>query len=421
MIFANLINRFGDSIDSIAFSWLVYALTGNAAWSALIFAINKLPSVFLQPFAGAIVENKNHKMIIVVTNIIRGLCVGYVATTYYFGVLQPWMLIVTTLIISSVEAFCSPASMAIIPKILEKKYYDFGMSMNQSLSRVVELIGIGVAGVIIAVAGVSVAVLIDCATFIIAAGIIYTIRVREKTTNTEGGKADVKGYLILVKEGMVYLKDKKVLRNIVILMVSLNAMFVPFSCLDAPIIKDILHSGATMLSVLSIANTLGMLLGSFIYPYIAKKISGRMSVAIGGGSAGMAYIGLVLIGKFVKNEAVMYVVLASMMTLVGIGIVIMSMFVNIQFMKIVDEKYLARVGAMANSLGESASPVVSFITSAVLGIININYMFVFLGLIILTFIASICIFRMQLEENDIGSNTVIENINEINGREEISA
>lgn len=26
--------------------------------------------------------------------------------------------------------------MAIIPKILEKKYYDFGMSMNQSLSRV---------------------------------------------------------------------------------------------------------------------------------------------------------------------------------------------------------------------------------------------------------------------------------------------
>ena len=32
MIFAALINRFGDSIDAIAYTWIVYELTGNAAW-----------------------------------------------------------------------------------------------------------------------------------------------------------------------------------------------------------------------------------------------------------------------------------------------------------------------------------------------------------------------------------------------------
>ena len=31
IIVANLINRFGDSIDSIAFTWLVYAATGSVA------------------------------------------------------------------------------------------------------------------------------------------------------------------------------------------------------------------------------------------------------------------------------------------------------------------------------------------------------------------------------------------------------
>jgi hypothetical protein len=46
LIFANIINRFGDSIDSIAFTWLVFSLTGSAAWSAIIFGINRVPTIF---------------------------------------------------------------------------------------------------------------------------------------------------------------------------------------------------------------------------------------------------------------------------------------------------------------------------------------------------------------------------------------
>ena len=37
MILAALINRFGDSIDAVAAAWIVYEISGNAAWSAVIF------------------------------------------------------------------------------------------------------------------------------------------------------------------------------------------------------------------------------------------------------------------------------------------------------------------------------------------------------------------------------------------------
>lgn len=75
MILAALINRFGDSIDAIASTWLVYEITGNAAWSAIIFGINKLPTVFITPLAGAWVEGGNKKSIMVVTDLIRAVCV----------------------------------------------------------------------------------------------------------------------------------------------------------------------------------------------------------------------------------------------------------------------------------------------------------------------------------------------------------
>ena len=56
IMIAALINRFGDSIDAIASTWIVYEITGNAALSAIIYGVNNLPSVLITPLAGAWVE-----------------------------------------------------------------------------------------------------------------------------------------------------------------------------------------------------------------------------------------------------------------------------------------------------------------------------------------------------------------------------
>ena len=51
LIVANLVGRFGDSLDAIAYSWLVYQVTGNAAMMAVLLTFNTLPGILLQPFA----------------------------------------------------------------------------------------------------------------------------------------------------------------------------------------------------------------------------------------------------------------------------------------------------------------------------------------------------------------------------------
>ena len=71
MIFAALINRFGDAIDAVASAWIVYELTNNAAWSAIIFGVNRLPSVLITPLAGAWVEGQNKKKIMII--LLKGL------------------------------------------------------------------------------------------------------------------------------------------------------------------------------------------------------------------------------------------------------------------------------------------------------------------------------------------------------------
>lgn len=67
------ISRFGDSIDAIVFSWLLYEVTGSAAMIALILAVNYLPTVLLQPFAAALSERMHKVRTIVACNAVRFL------------------------------------------------------------------------------------------------------------------------------------------------------------------------------------------------------------------------------------------------------------------------------------------------------------------------------------------------------------
>ena len=114
------ISRFGDSIDAIVFSWLLYEVTGSASMIALIMAVNYLPTIFLQPFAAVISERLNKVRTIVFCNTVRFVMVGITALLYQFSMLNAAMLFGFVLINSTVEAFESPASAALSPKLLPR-------------------------------------------------------------------------------------------------------------------------------------------------------------------------------------------------------------------------------------------------------------------------------------------------------------
>ena len=172
---AELINRFGDSIDAIASSWIVYEITGQASWSAIIYALNRIPTIFLTPLAGPWVERHNKKLIMVITDLIRAICVGLLASGLLMGFLNAPMIAVLSLIISSAESFRLPAGTALFPQIVPEHLYGEAMSINKAASSTVELIGTAVAAVIIALIGSSGAIYVDMVTFILSALIILSI------------------------------------------------------------------------------------------------------------------------------------------------------------------------------------------------------------------------------------------------------
>lgn len=379
IIIAALINRFGDSVDAIASTWITYELTSNATWSAIIFGMNRLPSVFIIPFAGAWVETRNKKKIMLVTDIIRALCVAFLATSYLLGFLQAWMLIITSLIISTAEAFRGPANTALTPKILEKEYYEYAMSLMSTLSTVTELIGTALAAGIIALIGTAGAIYVDMITFILSAIII--LFVNSKETSLVKSDFNTTKYKEMLIEGVEYVRRKEIVFGLLIVCAFLNGMLVPFNSLQAPLSSEILLGGAEMLSVMGVALMAGMILGSITYPVVSARMKGKWMVFCGGECIAIYYLILVLGQPLYHNRIILYILVTVSSLLFGYFISLLMSYLNVQIVRKVEEHYLARVSAIVSSVGSATMPIVSFIIGLVTVFISTESIFLITGVI----------------------------------------
>ena len=363
VIIANLISRFGDSLDAIAFTWLVYAITGSASWSAIIFAMNQLPSILVQPFAGPLVEGMNKKKVMVLTDLIRSFIIVGLAVLFFNDMITPWILLIFTLCVSTVEAFRIPASMATIPKIIEPEYYSYATSLNSTLSTVVQLIGIAAGGIVISAIGIGSAILIDGVTFLGSALILASLRIKEE--NLFKNKLNVREYFSVLKAGASYVKNQAVIRNFCILGMITNAIIVPINALQSPLIQDVMGQGTELLSAFSLALLIGMGLGSFLFPFIEEKIKPRTMIVLSGLVVALCFFTFpmgIYIQKYVFS---IYALTCITSFILGVVASLLSSVLGVQFMKVVEQDYLARVGAIFNAGASLATPAVSLMIGAV--------------------------------------------------------
>lgn len=395
IILAGLINRFGDSIDAIAFTWLVYAITGNAAWSALVFAANQLPSVLVQPFAGALVEGMDKKKLMVVTDIVRGITTSGLAVLYLAGGVSPWILLAFTLINSTVEAFRLPAALAVMPLILEEKYYAYGTSLSSTLSTVVQLVGLGAAGVIIGAFGIGTAIAIDGISFFASALILGFLRLRE--TNLRKGSLRAGEYMATLKDGLYYLKEQPVICNFCLLSVLINAAITPLNALQSPLIHEIMGQGSELLSVFSLAITAGMGLGSFVYPFISERFAVRMQFSVAGTLVGAGLCCYTLGAGLQSNVVLIYALTIITTFVIGMSCSILVSALSVQFMKTVKQEYLARVGSIFNAGASAATPAASLAISALAAFCPVSQIFMCSGAICVIIFIALSLTRIRLE------------------------
>lgn len=360
---ANAIGRLGDSLDMLLFSWLIYSITNEASWSAILVAFNMLPSIILQPIAGVLIENKEKKKIMYFSDFSRSIGILILLIFFFFKKLNPYIMVVITVFVSSVEAFRVPAGVAIVPKVLTEETINYGMSFSEGVSQCFELIGIGLGGVSISVLGITNTILIDFCIFFVSSIILF--RTKIPLDKERQSYQSFYEFFLNFKDAIYYFLKNKIIWFLCLLGLLLNMVMTPISSLQTPYIVECLHMGPAMLSFIGIISSLSMILGVFSYPVIAKLLSNRLVVFIGGIMCSMNYL---LWGgaNFFQSDviSILFVILGTFIGMLGLSMI--SNSVKIIFVKEIDESFLARMSGMFNSLISIGSPLLAFCTSVIL-------------------------------------------------------
>lgn len=368
-VLGSAFSRFGDGIDTIAFSILVYRITGSTMLMASLFAVNGLPNIIFGLLSGVISTHGDEKKITAICDFGRFACVLCAGILFAAGQLQVWHLYIITFCNSSFEAFRAPAATSLLPRLLDEEVLNDGIAVKASLEKTFEVIGLASATVIISLGGLHTALLIDSLTFFVCALCMLSIKLPKIVKE----KVDIKSGLSEAVDGFKYLKINSMARFVCCFTCIINIVFVPINVFPVPYIEVELKGTDAMLSVIGVTASLAMAFSASFMPSVQKKLGNGRSMQCGGSLIVLSFLILSVLQYFITM--VQYAGLVVSMLLLGCGITLCNYILQSIFYEMIEPEYYARMGAVTSTIALCALPIASSILGVVLNSVSISLLF----------------------------------------------
>lgn len=373
----------GTWIQQVAINWLVYSLTKSALLMGLIMFAGSIPSLFLSPIAGVVIDriNKYHALIILQTLfMLEALVLAILTLT---GIIQVWQIVVLSISIGITNAFDMPLRQAFVVHLIDRNEdLSNAISLNSSSMNFALLIGPAIAGTLIAAFGEGICFLLNSLSYIAVIAALFAMRLGVMPINESNGTNIFEEF----KEGFKYVSDSLPMRNIIIFLATASLVGMSYIVLMPIFAKEILHGNAQTLGFLLSSAGVGALFG-------ALHLAGKKSV-LGFGKwicfasliLGLGLIELAFVDKFFL--AVM------LLLLVGFGMVTIISSCNTLIQDIVDDDKRGRVMSLYTMAFMGTTPIGSLFGGAIAHKIGVPHTFLITGTIM---IISSAVFSTKLK------------------------
>jgi len=172
LLIADYASDVGTFMQTVGAAWLMTSLTPRPVYIALIQTASALPFFLLALPAGSIGDIFDRRKLILATETWMFIIAIVLTVVTFSGRMTPWLLLLLTLALSLGDAVESPAWRAIFPELVEKKDLSPALALNGIEFNLARATGPGLGGLIVAVAGVATAFLLDALSFL---GVIFVI------------------------------------------------------------------------------------------------------------------------------------------------------------------------------------------------------------------------------------------------------
>ncbi|WP_372726686.1 MFS transporter [Nostoc sp. TCL26-01] len=189
---SQIVSAIGSAMTKFALTIWVWQLTGEVTTIALFSFFYQLPLIFVSLFAGVLIDRYHRKYLIILGDTSAIICTVFIGLLYATHSLQIWHLYFLVALSGCFGHIQNLAYAASIPLMVSKQHYTRASSMSSLVTHASAIISPALAGLLYPAIGLLGIIVIDIATFALAAATIIFLSIpqppRTKTTNQDSAK-----------------------------------------------------------------------------------------------------------------------------------------------------------------------------------------------------------------------------------------
>ncbi|ACB52409.1 hypothetical protein cce_3061 [Crocosphaera subtropica ATCC 51142] len=179
--FGQMVSTIGSYMTVFALTIWIWQLTNSATALTLVGFFSQLPRIFVTPVAGIIVDRVNRKYLMILGDVMAGVCTIAIALLHLQGSLQIWHLYVAVAIYSVFGQLQTLAYSTSIALMVPKRNYTRAESMVAAVNYGSAIISPALAGRLYPVIGLQGIISIDLITFIVALSTLLLAKIPQPT------------------------------------------------------------------------------------------------------------------------------------------------------------------------------------------------------------------------------------------------
>jgi MFS family permease len=365
------VSLIGTWMTRVATAWLVYRLTHSALLLGVVGFWSQIPTMFLTPLGGVVVDRWSRHRILIVVQTLSMLQSAALAVLTFARIITVPQILWLQAFQGVINAFDTPARQAFVVQMVEDRAdLPNAIALNSSMVNASRIIGPAIAGALIAAVGEAWCFGIDAVSYLAVIVSLFAMRgIASRTTRERRRPIEE------LREGFRYVAHSEPIRTPLLLLAIVSTMGMPYSVLMPAIAADVLHGGAHTLGWLMTATGVGALGGAL---YLASRPS-----VLGLGRV-MTVATLVFGGALVAFSLSRVFWLSELLLpLVGCGFMVQLASTNTILQTIVQEELRGRVMAYFAMAFFGGAPIGSLIAGVVANRIGAPYTILLGGVVCL--------------------------------------
>jgi len=246
----------GTWIQTVAQSWLVFALTNSAFLLGVVGFLGSIPIFIFSLFGGVLADRVNKRNILIFTQAAFMFLAFLLAVLTQFEFITPTQIMFIALFNGVIMAFDAPARQSIVVELVGREHLFNAITLNSVAFNSSRIIGPAVAGVLISIIGMSGCFYLNGISFLAVIIALFYIKFGKSTVRNKNSA------LRDIKEGLIFISRNRLILALVSVVAAISLFGISYIILMPVFASQVLGVGIKGLGALMSSTGIGALAGA---------------------------------------------------------------------------------------------------------------------------------------------------------------